>query len=158
MTEDQQLQLQAFSDGELTGKGARYVAAWVARDPEAAALLSELRNTREALKGFAPQSKVPVSREFYWSGIERQIRTVERQRPPSRAPEFLSVLRRLLMPASALAALLLIVTIAGLQSGLFQSARTKPVTETAMADSGTFTYEDYASGTTLVWVGYPAER
>ncbi|HZL43356.1 MAG TPA: hypothetical protein VFD66_08750 [Verrucomicrobiae bacterium] len=157
MTEDQQLQLQAFSDGELKGRGAREVAAWVARDPEAAALLKELRNTREALKGFAPQSKVPVSRELYWPGIERRIRTVERERAPSRSPEFLSMLRRLLMPASALAALLLIVTIAGLQSGLFQSAH-KADTETAMADSGTFTYQDYASGTTLVWVGYPAER
>jgi len=31
-------------------------------------------------------------------------------------------------------------------------------TETTFADAGAFTYRDYASGTTLVWVSYPAEN
>ena len=29
--------------------------------------------------------------------------------------------------------------------------------ETALADSGTFTYRDYSAGTTLVWLSYPAD-
>ena len=32
------------------------------------------------------------------------------------------------------------------------------MTETALADPGAFTYRDYASGTTLVWLSYPAEN
>ena len=30
--------------------------------------------------------------------------------------------------------------------------------ETALADAGAFTYRDYAAGTTLVWLSYPAEN
>ena len=29
--------------------------------------------------------------------------------------------------------------------------------ETALADSGAFTYHDYSAGATLVWLSYPAE-
>jgi hypothetical protein len=29
--------------------------------------------------------------------------------------------------------------------------------ETALADSGVFTYRDYSAGATLVWLSYPAE-
>jgi len=29
--------------------------------------------------------------------------------------------------------------------------------ETALADSGAFTYRDYSAGTTLVWFSYPAD-
>ena len=30
--------------------------------------------------------------------------------------------------------------------------------ETALADSGAFTYRDYSAGTTLVWLSYPADN
>ena len=52
MTEEQQLKLQAFVDGELPEADAREVAAHVARDAEAADLLAELRHTRQALADF----------------------------------------------------------------------------------------------------------
>jgi hypothetical protein len=29
--------------------------------------------------------------------------------------------------------------------------------ETALADSGAFTYRDYSAGATLVWLSYPAD-
>jgi hypothetical protein len=32
-----------------------------------------------------------------------------------------------------------------------------PERETALADTGAFTYRDYVAGTTLVWLSYPAE-
>jgi anti-sigma factor RsiW len=157
MNDEQQLQLQAFLDGELPENEAREVAAWVARDRQAADLVKELRNTRQALTGSAPRLNVPESREFYWSKIEREIRRLQ---PEPSAPAPVPVLTRLLRrlaSAGAIAALLLIGALAALHSGLLRSSR-GPATQMTVADSGTFTYCDYANGTTLVWLDYPAEK
>ena len=43
MKQEQEFKLQAYLDGELPEAEARQVADWVAKDAEAAALLSELR-------------------------------------------------------------------------------------------------------------------
>ena len=75
---DDQLKLQAHFDGELPEPEARAVANWLARDREAVALLAELRNTRKALKGFESDIKLPETREFYWSKIEREIAPADR--------------------------------------------------------------------------------
>ena len=157
MTEAQQLKLQALLDGELPENEAREAASWVARDAEATALLAELRNTRKALAGFEPGIKLPESREFYWSKIEREIRRLEPEPRVAESPALLRRLCRLLVPAGALAALMAIVTVAVVQSGVFGPSGGAE-TEMALAGSGTFTYHDYANGTTLVWLDFPAER
>lgn len=149
-----QLKLQAFLDGELPESEANKVAKWVARDREAASLLDELRNTRGALAGFDAEVRLPESREFFWSKVEREIQRLETPAAKQAAVSYLSLLRRLLVPASAVAAVL----VAGLM--LNRSAGPSPATaeiETALADSGAFTYRDYSLGTTLVWLSYPAE-
>jgi anti-sigma factor RsiW len=157
VTSEQQLKLQAFLDGELPEKEARDVASWVARDVEATDLLKEMRHTRQALAGFEPVRKVPESREFYWSKIEREIRRLQPEPAVPQWPSVLSWFRRRLLPACALAALTLVTTIAGFEFGLFGPGH-RPEMELAQGDSATFTYHDYASGTTLVWLEYPAER
>jgi anti-sigma factor RsiW len=157
MNEEQQLRLQAFLDGELPEKEAREVASWVARDRDAANLVKELRNTRRALANSAPRMRVPETREFYWSKIEREIQRLEPAAGAPAAPTLLARWRRLLMPASVLAALAIIAVVAGRQSGLLKPSGGRQ-TEMTVADAGTFTYHDYANGTTLVWVSYPAER
>ena len=80
-----QLKLQAFLDGELPEDEARTIAARVAQDPEATDLLAELRNTRQALSLFEEGPKLPESREFYWSKIQRAIEQLEPA--PAVAPE-----------------------------------------------------------------------
>src|SRR6516225_9527498 len=107
MTDEQQLTLQAFLDCELSDKDAREVAAWVAGDADATALLGELRNTRRALANFEPALKVPESREFYWSKIQREIqrREPEPAPAPARSVSLLALLRRVLMPVGGLAVL-----------------------------------------------------
>ena len=156
MTEEQQLKLMAFLDGELPEGDARDVAAWVARDAEAGDLLAELRNTRKALADFEPGLKVPESREFYWSKLLRRIEGAE-PAPAAPAPAPLAAfLRRLLAPVAALAAVVLLLGLAGLRFAQMRTAD-RLGTETAWADSGAFTYNDEASGTTLVWVSFPAE-
>jgi anti-sigma factor RsiW len=157
MTEEQQLKLQAFLDGELPEPEAREVAALVARDREATDLLKELRHTRQALKESAQDVKLPESREFYWSKIQREIERLEPAPAAAGSVPFIARLRRFLVPAGAVAAAAIIAVVAGLQTGILHTAA-GPDTESDVADSGTFTYNDDANGTTLVWLSFPAER
>lgn len=155
MTNEQQLKLQAFLDGELPEREAREILVWTQRDAAAAALLAELKNTRQAMAGAAPQMKVPESRGFYWSKIEREIQRLEPQVKSAPDISIFASLRRFLLPASAVAALV----IAGLFShfstpklGLESVADADtPTVETALADSDATTYRDASEGTTLVW-------
>lgn len=151
MENDAQLKLQAYLDGELPESEAREIANWLARDREAVALHAELRNTRQALVGFEIGVALPESREFFWSKVEREIQRLEKPEPERPKPSWLSAWRRLLVPAAALAALVLAAQVLLTQSpggGL----------ATTSSDPGTFTYRDYSSGTTLVWLSYPAEN
>src|SRR5437016_5042515 len=73
MNQDREHQIQAFLDGELSGRQARKVQQWLASDGEAQALLRELQATKSALAQNEPQLALPETREFYWSKIQRQI-------------------------------------------------------------------------------------
>ena len=155
MTPDEQLKLQAFLDGELPEKDTRVMAAWLARDADATALLGELRNTRQALAGFEPALKVPESREFYWSKIQREIERSAPAAAPAKSASLFTLLRRVLMPLGAAAVLVLggIFTfhqIAGGQRAVQVNA--------LLGDAGAFTYRDEAQGMTVVWLSYPAEN
>jgi anti-sigma factor RsiW len=152
-----QLKLQALLDGELPKAEASEATNWVARDREAAALLEELRHTRDALTGAETGVRLPESREFFWSKVQREIQRLEAPAPKPARPSYLAILRRFLVPASAVA----VVLIAGLMLSLpggFVSSTPATVLETAVADSGTFTYRDYSAGATLVWLSYPADN
>jgi anti-sigma factor RsiW len=158
MDHNSQLKLQAWLDGELPEAEAREVANWPAQDREAAALAEELRNTGNALAEFEADVRLPESREFFWSKIEREI---ARQDAPATEPapreSYLTLFRRLLVPASAVA----FVLIAGLVLLRPMGPSGGPAaaaTETALADAGAFTYHDDSAGTTLVWVSYPADN
>lgn len=156
MTEEQQLKLQAFLDGELPEKDAGEVAEWAARDAEAAALLGELRNTREALADFGRELKLPESREFYWSKIRREIERLEPVQARAKSFSFSALLRRVLAPAGALAVLVIAGVFAFQQLG---GHAAPPVHVSAMlGDMGAFTYRDQAQGMTVIWLSYPADK
>jgi anti-sigma factor RsiW len=157
MDHNAQLKLQAFLDGELPKAEASEVTNWLARDREAAALLEELRNARAALTGAETEMRLPESREFFWSKIEREIQRLDAPAPKPARPSYLTLFRRLLVPASAFA----VVVIAGLMLTLppgFGGRAAATAMETALADSGAFTYHDDSAGTTLVWLSYPADN
>lgn len=157
MKQDLQLKVQAFLDGELPSSEAKAVEALIAGNAAARDLLMELTHTRAALKAHEVELKLPETREFYWSKIQRQI--ARQEQPPVGAPQVspLLWLRRLLAPAGALAAVLLGVLVVHNQTGL-SHARGGAVMETDLPDAESFTYRDYSSGTTLVWLSYPAEN
>jgi hypothetical protein len=129
----------------------------VARDREAAAVLEELRNTRDALGGFETGIQMPESREFFWSKVQREIQRLEEPAPKSTPAPLFARWRRFLVPASALA--LVLFTAVVLMQPAGQSGRTAAGDiETALADAGAFTYRDYSAGTTLVWLSYAADN
>ena len=122
MNDEQQLQLQAFLDGELPEKEARDVAALIARDAEAAALIAELRHTRQALGGFESGIKLPESREFFWSKVEREILRLEPARPADETVAAVAWWRRVVVPVASVASLAAVLVAVGLISGVWRSS------------------------------------
>jgi anti-sigma factor RsiW len=151
------LRVQSYLDGELTAEERLQVEESLSRDSGSKGLLAELSMTRQALAGHEAGIRLPESREFYWSKIERGIKAAERAETiPSGRMASGGFWRRWLMPAGALATLALAAWLAGTQAGFIHSAGQHG--ESALADSGAFTYRDYTTGTTLVWLTYPAEN
>jgi anti-sigma factor RsiW len=151
MDRDTQLKLQAHLDGELSGSEARRIEQLLDADPHARALRDELQATRQLLTEHEVVAALAESRAFYWSKIEREI---QRQRAASSRPQTTPILvrlRRFLVPAGAVAALMVAALLALLPSGPGAEL------ESTAADSAAFTYRDYTSGTTLVWLSFPAE-
>ena len=161
MTQEQQLKLQAFLDGELPEREAREILAWTQRDREAAALLAELRNTRQALAKSEPHLSVPESREFFWSKIEREIQRLEPHPVAAPEPSVFAALRRWLLPAVAVGALVLAGLIAYFQTppAVMPTVADAgaPTVETTLANSDATTYRDASEGTTLVWFSSAAD-
>lgn len=157
-----QLKLQAYVDGQLPKTEVAEVEAWIARDREAAAAVTTVRHTKAALKSYEQTITLPESREFFWSKIERQIQGQEqrtaRAASASAAPAaWILALRRILVPAGALAAVVLAFSLASKQGGLTGSPQ-QAVMEAAIGSPGTLTYRNFATRTTLVWLSYPAEN
>ncbi len=157
MNEELQLKLQAYADDELSERDAREMADLITKEADARAVLEELKHTRAALASYEAEIKLPESREFYWSKIEREIRRLEKSPAPEPEVSWMAAWRRFLVPAGALAGLVVL--------GLLMSPRLHDSSQLAtsesefsLADSDAFTYHDYANGTTLVWLSYPAEN
>ena len=151
-----QLKLQSYLDGELTEAAASEVVSLLARDPEAVALLAELLQTSETLLGFEDGIRLPESRDFFWSKIQREIKG-QQGLAPERASSvpWSARLRRLLMPATGFAVVALLALVVTRESA---SRSSESSAETALGDSGAFTYHDDTAGATLVWLSYPAEN
>src|SRR5882672_10555533 len=77
MNVDVGIKLQMYLDGELTGRDTQRVAALIENDAEARALFGELQQTKSLLAANEPEFRLPESREFFWSKIEREIQRAE---------------------------------------------------------------------------------
>ena len=157
MKQDLQFKLQAYLDGELSSSEAKAIADLVAQEVDTRALLGELTNTRNALAGFELEIKLPETREFYWSKIARDIQHQEKRVPVSSSASILTLLRRLMVPSGIMVALLMGMLVIKQQLGVDRRFGVAE-TYTAQVDAGPFTFRDFASGTTLVWLSYPAEN
>jgi anti-sigma factor RsiW len=155
VNQEQQLKLQAFLDGELPERETREILAWTQRDSSAAGLLAELRNTRAAMVKSEPHLSVPESREFFWSKIEREIQRLEPRKNFKPNVSFFASLRHFLLPASAVATVVIAGMIAHFnvpKTVVENVADADTITvETTLANSDATTYRDASEGTTLVW-------
>lgn len=152
MKQDLQLKLQAYLDGELSAREATAVTDWLAQDAAARDLLVELTNTRAALVSHESEIKIPDSREFYWSKIRRQIEREEKIAIATKPVSLMDRIHRMLVPVGATAAVLVAVMLA------LPGTNGIGHTYTDAGDAVAFTYHNYDSGTTLVWLDYPAEN
>ncbi len=158
-----QLKLQAHLDGELSAKEAREIETRLASDNEAKALLGELQNTRAAFLMFGQELKLPESREFFWSKIQREICAFENKPLRDTAgPTWFAAafLRRIAIPVGAFAAIALAAIFTVNQTGMF-STKSPDLNgvEIAMTDdSEAVTFTDHSADTTVVWLSYPAEK
>jgi negative regulator of sigma E activity len=153
---DTELKLQALLDGELSAAESESAKALVSRDPEARGLYGDLQATKALLAGNEPETKVPDSREFYWSGIARGIEREERKDRMEQPQAPASWWRRLLVPAGVVAAVAIAVTVGlrppgGANAGFPALAGSHDI-ETPLEDSPSFTFRSEAEAMTVVWV------
>jgi anti-sigma factor RsiW len=142
-----ELKLQAYLDGELAGREATEVKERLAGHADGRALFAELQNTRAALAGSELELKLPESREFFWSKIQREIEREEKTRVAAPKVHWLAWLRHHLVSVGGAAILTSVVGLMVLHSG------PGPLGEMDMAadDMGTYTYRDQQAKMTVVW-------
>ena len=151
MNSDKLLKIQACLDGELTAAEEREVRAWIAQDAEAGALYRELEATSALLRGNELAVRVPDSREFYWSQIERQL---PKDEAASRSPAALSPARwlRLFAPVAGAALLAAVAVVSLKQPEKPASSHYVQEIESAVEEASAITFHSEKAGMTVVWI------
>lgn len=149
MNEQEQLKLQAYLDGELTGREREEVAALLDARPDARELLAELQHMRAALHGNENARGLDCSREFYWSRIERELAGVVQEGAPAPAVNLWhwirSHVRSVVGTGVAIAALALILTVFTASPVVAESEW-----EVLHPQTGMVNLRDYQNGITVV--------
>lgn len=83
MNDETKIKLQAFLDGELSGRDAAEISELLNQDAEAKSFYAELQFVKNALRENEPELKLPESREFFWSKIQREIERDETTARPA---------------------------------------------------------------------------
>ena len=153
MNLDQQLKLQSYLDGELSPRESRQVTELLKVDASARALLEELKITKTALAGNELEVKLPESRDFFFSKIQRQIeRETQAQAQTQKAPEripILAQLRRYFLPlAGATAAVILYAVVSQNPTSLAYV----PGEGESSGEMAAYTYRSQSDRMTVVWL------
>jgi anti-sigma factor RsiW len=152
-----ELKLQAYLDGELSEGEARGVAAAIASDRDAQALVAEMKTTTAVLRENEPQLALPETREFYWSKIERAI-AHEQPEPVAPLMTLWFSLRRVLVPAAGLA-LVLFLAIASFKV----NTAGDPLNHLAEVESlsehvSSFSFRSHSQNMFVVWLSENTEQ
>ncbi len=145
------IKLQAHLDGELAGREAQEVAALLEGDAEAKALFAELQQTKSLLTGNEPEFRLPESREFFWSKIEREISRDETA-PATSVSGWMVFLRRhfaALSTTAVAAALVMFLAVNWMSPAMFEEI------ENPLDDSDSFSFRSESQQMTLVWIANP---
>ncbi len=153
MKNENLLKLQAYLDHELTAEESHRIDEWLESDQEARAILQELRDTKALLADNEWPVKLPETREFYWSKIERAITrqslALERASSPVPARWWL----RLAVPLAGAALLIfLLMTVpkplmtSSSLAGYFHEI------ETPLEENNAISFHSQAAAMTVVWI------
>jgi anti-sigma factor RsiW len=154
MNVDVGIKLQAYLDGELTGREAQQVSALVENDAEARALFGELQQTTTLLKGSEPEFHLPESREFFWSKVEREIERLEAVPTASAAPAWVLFFKRHLSTLSGVAVATALVIFIAAQMNIVPQSLLEEI-DNPLDDVGTFSFRSESQQMTLVWISNP---
>lgn len=152
INDETKLQLQAYCDDELGVAERKAMAARLAQDPDLRALHAELQELQALCACGEPERKLPESREFYWSKIERSI--LREQAQPARNPFFAGWLR-ILAPATGLALVLITAVFLGKFSADTQKTSYLHEIETPLEDTTAISFHSETARMTVVWVQSP---
>jgi anti-sigma factor RsiW len=156
MNPELELDLQSYLDGELTGREARRVEQLLAGDREAQALLQELKLTKELLNGNELEVKLPETREFYWSKIQREIERADLE--PAGAVETETLWgkwKRYLAPAAGIAAVVAlgVLTAKVYDAATFdKSAQHLAEIQNLSDETGSYSFRSQSENMFVVWV------
>jgi anti-sigma factor RsiW len=152
MNQEAKLKLQAYLDQESSEAEARAMATWLDQDPEAKGLAAELREVRAVLAGNELEVKLPESREFYWSKIERAIRANEQEREAKATVSSYPWWLRVLAPAVGVAVLMLTaLTLLKVNTAPSRLGYLHEI-ETPLEDTSSISFHSQSAGMTVVWV------
>lgn len=151
MNLDSGIKLQAYLDGELAGREARAVLAWIETDADARAMLAELQQTKNLLHANEPEFRLPESREFYWSKIEREINRLESAPAASRSPGWIQFVRRHLSAVTGTSVAAALVLFVAFQMNWVSRDLFEEI-ENPLEDTGSFSFRSESQQMTLVWV------
>ena len=154
MNVDVGIKLQAYLDGELTGREAQQVASLIENDAEARALFGELQQTNTLLKGNEPEFSLPESREFFWSKVEREIERLDTVATDSAAPAWLLFFKRHLGSLSGAAVAAALVLFIAAQMNIVPQSLLEEI-DNPLDDVGTFSFRSESQQMTLVWISNP---
>ena len=143
MDEKKSLELMALLDGAEEHGSREAVESWLKSEPDAAALRDELTWVSQALRSHEPVAKVPETREFYWSQIQRRIQAEAAQTAPAKPTRRLSDWLSWLVPIAGVAAVTMLVTVHPWQS----VPRTSGLNEASAT-----TYTSETDGVTIHWI------
>lgn len=155
MNVDVGIKLQAYLDGELTGRDAQAVVSLIENDAEARALFAELQQTRSMLKANEPEFRLPESCEFFWSKIEREIERLETAPVGSRTPAWIVFLRRHLAAVTGTSVAACLVLFMAFQMNWVSPDLFEEI-ENPLEDTGSFSFRSESQQMTLVWISNPS--
>ena len=111
-TQEMTLNLQAYVDGELDAVQRAELEKYLTKDADARTLVTGLQQLSTLLKAGEPVAKVPDTREFYWSQIQRRIKAQEKRQPQSTEPARRAIQwLRWLVPSLGVAAAAVVISL-----------------------------------------------
>jgi anti-sigma factor RsiW len=146
---NQELKVQALLDGELSKGEAALLEQQLASDPEGQRLLAELKEVKAAMiPANEVAVKVPDTRAFYWSQIQRRIEHEEKAKTAVPV-SFITRWRRFLVPLAGVAgaAALLLVCVKQYVPASSSANWTHASNEMEMT-----TFHDSKADMTVVWL------